>query len=231
MLPEDQLLIIRRNDFLDLLTEDDYEDLNIAHNFLLADKNTYFYFDAAHHNKLYFIKEGFVRIGHVDDEGNEFVKDILQPGDVFGQVALERTGLDNEFAQAHRKNTILCAFNIEDFRQLLAKKPTLAVCYAQKIGRKMRRIENRLINLLQRDVRTRLLYFFWSLLSGADGSPNQIEIPNYLTHEDIARLTGTSRQTVTTLINQLAEEGHLHIDRKSIIIYDMQWLRREAKAG
>ena len=231
MLHEDQLLIIRRNDFLDQLSEADYESLNIEHNFLVADKNAYLYFDAQHHNKLYFIKEGFVRIGYVDDSGTEFIKEILQPGDVFGQLTLEKNGLQNEYAQAHKKDTILCAFCVDDFKKLLVQKPELAILYAQKVGNKMRKVENRLLNLLQRDVRTRLLYFFWTLLSKGTADKNQVEIPNYLTHEDIARLTGTSRQTVTTLINQFGEEGYLKVDRKAIVIYDLRWLRKEAKVS
>jgi CRP/FNR family transcriptional regulator len=229
---ENQLLIIRRNDFLAHLTDEEYEMLDITHNFLQAEKNAYLYFDAKHHNKLYFIKEGFVRIGHVDDAGNEFVKDILQPGDVFGQITLERDGLQHEYAQAHKRNAVLCAFTIQDFSKLLALRPDMAIVYAQTVGERMRKIENRLLNLLQRDVRSRLLYFFWTLLSKKEGSGQEaVEIPNYLTHEDIARLTGTSRQTVTTLVNQLAEEGHLKVDRKAITIYSVPWLLKEAKVS
>ena len=226
-----QLLIIRRNDFLAQLTPEDYEALHIVHNIIVADKNAYLYFDEQYHNKLYFVKEGYVRIGYVDDEGVEFVKDILQPGDVFGQITLEKTGLQGEFAQAHKQDTVLCAFHVDDFQALLRVKPEIGVVFSKKIGEKLRRVESRLLNLLQRDVRTRLIYFLWTLLPKAPGPNEVIEIPNYLTHEDIARLTGTSRQTVTTLFNQLAEEGLIKVDRKRIMIMDAKWLRKEAKVS
>lgn len=226
-----QLLIIRKNDFLAQLQPGDYQRLNIVHNFITAQKNAYLYFDAQWHNRLYFVKEGHVRLGYVDDEGNEFVKDILQPGDVFGQITLEKGGMQGEFAQAHKKETVLCSFTVEDFQALLHERPELAVIYSRKIGEKLRRVENRLLNLLQRDVRTRLLYFMWTLLPKNPGPNEAIEIPNYLTHEDIAHLTGTSRQTVTTLFNQFAEQGLLKIDRKSIAIHNIKWLQKEAKVS
>jgi CRP/FNR family transcriptional regulator len=231
---DEKMLIIRRNDFLAQLTPDDYEGLDIAHNFIMADKNAFIYFDAQNFNKLFFVKEGYVKIGNIDDEGNEIVRDILQPGDVFGQITLERNNnMRGEFAQACRSDVSLCAFTIDDFERLLHVRPDLAVHFSKKIGRKQRHIENRLLNLLQKDVRTRLLYFFWTLLeqNAKPGETTSLTLSNYLTHEDIARLTGTSRQTVTTLISQFALEGLLDVDRRNIVIHDVKSLQKLAKVG
>ena len=90
MSAEEQMLIIRRNDFLEKLHPADFERLNILHNYIIADKDAYVYFDAQYLNKLYFLKQGFIKIGNIDDNGEELVKEILQPGDVFGQFMLER---------------------------------------------------------------------------------------------------------------------------------------------
>jgi len=229
---EDQMLIIRKNDFLDKLVMQDYEQLNILHNYIIADRDAYIYFDAQYLNKLYFLKEGFVKIGKIDDNGDELIKEILQPGDVFGQFMLERNNMHGEFAQAHKCETVLCAFTIPDFEKLLAIRPDLSIVFSRKIGQKLKNVENRLVNLLQKDVRTRLLYFFWTLLQNQKSiTTNAISLTNYLTHEDIARLTATSRQTVTTLINRFSEEGLLDVDRKVITIHDIKLLQKEAKVG
>ena len=229
---EEQMLIIRRNDFLDKLTPDNFEQLNILHNYIIADKDAFIYFDAQYLNKLYFVKEGYVKIGNIDDNGDELVKEILQPGDVFGQFMLERNNMSGEFAQAHKCETVLCSFTVNDFEKLLNIRPDMSIAFSRKIGQKLKNVENRLLNLLQKDVRTRLLYFFWTLSQAklAVGD-NKIKLDNFLTHEDIARLTATSRQTVTTLVNKFAEEGLLEMDRKSIIIHDIKLLQKEAKVG
>lgn len=229
---DDKMLIIRRNDFFVHLSPEDYESLNIVHNFIIADKNAFIYFDAPNHNKLYFIKDGYVKLGHVDDEGNEVIKDVLLPGDVFGQFTLEKQNMSGEFAQAYKSDVSLCAFTIQDFETLLHNKPALAVQFSKKIGQKLRRVENRLMNLLQKDARSRLLYFFYTLLqNNGDIQENGMTLTNYLTHEDIARLTGTSRQTVTTLISQFEDEGFLEVDRKKIKILDLKRLLRETRVG
>src|ERR1044072_491194 len=119
----ERLLILKRNDFLAQLEPEDYVTLNIEHNFIVAEKNSYLYFDPQWHNKLYFVKEGVVRVGHVDDEGNEYVIDILQQGDVFGQLTFVQTSLQGEFAQAHRKGFFLGAFPCESFEAFAGREP------------------------------------------------------------------------------------------------------------
>lgn len=115
---------------------------------------------------------------------------------------------------------------------MLEIRPDLSIAFSRKIGQKLKKVENRLLSLLQKDVRTRLLYFFWTMLQNKkDIAANSITIPNFLTHEDIARLTATSRQTVTTLINKFTEEGLLDVDRKSITIHDIKLLQKVAKVG
>jgi CRP/FNR family transcriptional regulator len=77
-----------------------------------------------------------------------------------------------------------------------------------------------------------LLYFFWTIgrQHGQDGK-NKVVINNYLTHEDISRLTGTSRQSVTTMLSVLADEGLVTMDRKQIILPDLKLLEKEARVG
>lgn len=49
---------------------------------------------------------------------------------------------------------------------------------------------------------------------------------NYLTHDDIAQLTGSARQIVTTFINQPEEEGLIKISRKKILTPDVKRLEQ-----
>lgn len=217
MVTDDKWLLIRNYDLWAHLTDEEYEELNIVHNFIAAPKGDYIYFEAFHHNKLYFVKEGYIRIGYIDDSGREVIKEIIQQGELFGQITLEKNSLNGEFAQAYKSEVSLCAFLIDDFQKLLEKKPALALKYSKQVGSKLRHIENRLVNLLNKDVKTRLINFLWQLVQKhADPSAHTICIPNYLTHEDMANLIGSSRQTVTTLFNELATDGLITYNRQEI---------------
>ena len=82
--------------------------------------------------------------------------------------------------------------------------------------------------MLNKDVRTRLLAFFYNLvmINGYDGSTTSYSFDNFLTHDDIAKLIGSARQTVTSFINQLEEEGLLKITRKKIQVPDVKKLQQ-----
>jgi CRP/FNR family transcriptional regulator, cyclic AMP receptor protein len=228
MSAEDKMLLIRNYDLWCHLSDEDYEALNIEHHYMEVPKGEYIYFEAYNHNKIYFVKEGYIRIGHIDSEGNERVMEIIQKGEIFGQFTLERSNLHGEFAQAYKQDVSLCAFFIDDFEKLLKKRPDLALRYSKQVGAKLRTIENRLLNLLNKDVKTRLAHFFWQLVENKLGEtlPEGFCIPNYLKHEDIANLIGSSRQTVTTMINELEAEGILSYNRQQICFLNVKNLQK-----
>ncbi len=233
MTADRKLLLIRNYDLWRHISDEEYEALNFVHRFIEAKKGDYIYFEAFHHNKLYFIKEGYIRIGYIDESGKEIVKEIIQQGELFGQVTLEKNNLNGEFAQAYKADVSLCAFNIEDFEKLLARKPEIALKYTKQVGNKLRNVQNRMINLLNKDVKTRLLHFFWQMLHEQTSTAENGEacIPNYLTHEDIAHLVGSSRQTITTLINELADEHLLTYNRQQVCFPDVKKLQKLVNVG
>ena len=228
MAGDESMLLIRNYDLWCNLTDEEYKDLRVEHHVIDVPKGEYIYFEAYNLNKIYFVKEGTIKIGYIDQEGNEKVKEIIQQGELFGQFSLERSNLHGEFALAYRNDVSLCAFTIDDFERLLKNRPDLALSYSKQVGAKLRNIENRLINLLNKDVRTRLIHFLWQLVEQNLGE-NTAEgfcMPNYLTHEDIASLIGSSRQTVTTLINELAGEGILSYNRQEICFMNVKKLQK-----
>lgn len=225
---DDKLVLLRNYDLWCHLSDEEYGELNVAHHFIEAKKGDYIYFDSHHLNKLYFVKDGHIKIGYVDGEGNEIIKEIISEGEIFGQFALEKNNLNGEFARAYKGNVSLCAFSIEDFEKLLKKKPELAIKYSKQVGEKLRRAEFRLVNMLNKDVRSRLLAFFYNLamMNGLTASTAPFTMTNFLTHEDIAKLIGSTRQTVTTIINELEAEGLLKMTRKKITVQDPVRVKR-----
>ena len=222
------MLVIRNYDLWCNLTDEEYKDLRVEHHVIDVPKGEYIYFEAYNLNKIYFVKEGTIKIGFIDQEGNEKVKEIIQQGELFGQFSLERNNLHGEFARAYRNDVSICAFTIDDFERLLKNRPDLALRYSKQVGAKLRNIENRLINLLNKDVKTRLIHFLWQLVEQNLGE-NTAEgfcMPNYLTHEDIASLIGSSRQTVTTVINELAIDGILSYNRQEICFMNVKKLQK-----
>lgn len=225
---EDKLLLIRNYNLWSHLSDEEYEELNLVHRFMEARKGEFIYFAPEHLNKLFFIKEGYIRLGYVNDKGEEVVREIIREGEIFGQFTLERQDMPGEFAQAHKMDVSLCAFNIVDFEKLLSQKPQLAIGYTRHVGNRLRQVENRLTNLLHKDVRVRLLGFLVQLATNQhnDSDHGAVEMDNFLTHEEIARMIASSRQTVTTLMGQFEAEGLIAWDRSIIRIPDVKKLQK-----
>jgi CRP/FNR family transcriptional regulator len=224
----DSLLILKKYQLFEKLSTVEYEALTVLDNYREAKPGEFIYFEAFQHQLIYFIKTGHIRLGFLDDSGQRITKDILGPGDFFGQISLEKTNLNGEFAQAFKGTVSLCSFTIDHFSKLLNSRPDMAIKYSKIIGFRMKRFENRLINILHKDVKSRLIAFLHQLLQEAvkpkivDG--NKVVISNYLTHEEIAHLIGTSRQTVTTLLKELEDRGVCIYSRKEITFPDIKRL-------
>lgn len=223
----EKFMLLRNYDLWCHLSDEEYEELKVSHHFIEAKKGDYIYFDSHHLNKLYFVKDGYIKIGYIDEEGNEVIKEIIREGEIFGQFALEKNNLNGEFARAYKGNVSLCAFTIEDFEKLLKQRPDLAIKYSKQVGEKLRRAEFRLLTMLNKDVRSRLLAFFYHLamMDGYKGEIVSYTMDNFLTHEDVAKLIGSTRQTVTTFINELEGEGLLKISRKKIVLPDAKKIK------
>jgi CRP/FNR family transcriptional regulator, cyclic AMP receptor protein len=229
----DQMLIIRENQLFSQLSEEEYEEIGLVHHFKEAEPNEFIYFERYLNSRLFFLKDGYIKIGYHDKEGNEVIKEIIGRGDVFGRFSLQPGNREAEFAQAFKTKVSLCAFTLTDFEQLLHKKPNLAIRFYKQMGEKLTQIENRMINLLQKDVRSRLLFFLHSFVRQHPqfAINNSFNMPALLTHEDIAKLIASSRQTVTTTLNELQKEGLLNFSRNGLMVPDIKKLQKIATVG
>jgi CRP/FNR family transcriptional regulator len=223
------LLLLRGFDVFEHITDEEYEELGLVHNYLEASNGEFIYFPQQNHNKLYFAKDGFIKLGYIDEQGNEVIKEIIQKGEVFGQLTVEKNNDQDEFAQAYKGHVSLCAFAMEDFIRLLQRKPEMAIAFSFHLGNKLRKVENRLLNILNKDVKSRLAQFLLQLaVDNKSIVENKAVIDKFLTHEDMAKLIGSSRQTVTTTMNQFEKQNLISLSKKEITILDVALLKKTA---
>jgi len=221
------LLLLRGFDIFQHITDEEYIELGLVHNYVEAANGEYIYFPHQNRNKLYFTKDGFIKLGYIDEEGNEVIKEIIQKGEVFGQLTLERNNDKDEFAQAYKSHVSLCAFTMEDFLRLLQRKPEMAIAFSSHLGNKLRKVENRLLNILNKDVKSRLAQLLLQLAVDNNSIiDNRAVIDKFLTHEDIAKLIGSSRQTVTTTLNQFEKQHLITVSKNNITLNDITLLKR-----
>ena len=210
-----------------VLSREENRALCLIPNFKTVRKNEILYFSHDSEQRLYTIKSGTLKIVRVDMDGNETVKEVLRSGDLFGQYTFDEMTDENqdEFAVAISDKVVICSFKIDDFEEILNKNPQLAVRYTKLVGFKIKRITNSYSNLMFKDVKTRFALFLkdWAIREGK-GVDKDITVKNYLTHNDIAGLICSTRQTVTLLFNEFKNAGLIDYDRSEIIVHDVKKL-------
>lgn len=172
-------------------------------------------------SRIYLLSKGRIKISEIDDRGDELIKEILTATEIFGDVSLDGNVSDDEFAEALTENTVICSFKSSEFKQLMQSNAVLAMNFIQHVSGKFRRLESRHANLVFKDAKSRLISFFrdWAHREGSKEG-DKIKLNNYLTHNDIAGIISTSRQSVTTLLNELKEGGLIYYNRKQIEFSD-----------
>lgn len=180
--------------------------------------------DPAEH--FYILSEGSIKIGTHHEDGREIIKQVLHPRMVFGELALIRHNeLHHNYAMALSSDTAYFRIRVEIFRQLMDKNPQLAMSVISMIGYKLRRTEDQLESLIFKDARGRIIDF---IVENARQCGRQVGLETLLKHsltqQDIANYTGTSRQTVTAVLNNLRKANKIYFTRNSILIRDLSAL-------
>lgn len=167
---------------------------------------------------VYLLKKGRVKIASADSSGKEVTFDILEPGEIFGELeALEES--PRETSAEALEDTLICAIRREDFDRYLANHPALTVKLTKLIGLRLRNIQSRVEDLVFRDVPARLAHILLELSQTA-GIPDRggIRLRAKLTHQELANLIGCTRETVSHTLGRFREQGLVRIDGRSIIV-------------
>lgn len=186
------------------------------------EKGNFIYRDKEASNEIYFLIKGVVKIATHSAEGREVIKLIEHPGSVLSELSLTGEALRSDDCVVMSNDAYVLEVNTELIKNMMDQNHKLALCIINFIGRKLKNTEERLESLLMNDARERIVGF---LKDNAEsyGQPVGYELllKHNFTQQDIANYTGTSRQTVTTVLNDLKKSNKIYFKRKAILIRDM----------
>ncbi len=226
MRKESALWYFESVDPYDVLCPHKVKVLGDNHTFHFFKKDEFIFFADEPATHIYMIAEGRVRIGHYLDDGKEVISAILSSGEIFGELALAGEEKRRDFAQSMDNNTSVCPLSIEDLKNLMYSNKELSFKMLKLVGLRLIKLERKLELLVFKDARTRIVEFLKDTASWKGKKVGfETLIPTKLTHKDIASLTGTSRQTVTTVLNDMKENNLINFDRRRILIRDLEKLK------
>ncbi len=194
-------------------------------------KGEYIYLPQEDSDKIYFITEGQVKIGHYGEAGKEITKALLVAGEVFGELALIGEEKRRDFACATEAVEV-CVLTTSDVRLLMRDYSGLWLFLMKIFGARVVEMEKRLESLVFKDSRTRVIEFLHELgVKRGQRVGYETLVRRFMTHQEIANLTATSRQTVTTVLNDLRNKNILTFNRSRLLIRDLDRLWGECSEG
>jgi CRP/FNR family transcriptional regulator, cyclic AMP receptor protein len=219
---------LKNHKLFEHLSEQDVEALCLMSSFKQGNKNDIIYFSDSDKKRLYTIKEGILKICYQDIEGKEVITEMLTENDIFGYISLNSSDntLKDQYAVVLSDKLSICSFDVENFKIVLEKNKDLHIKYSNLINEKLVSFQQKYSDLVFKDVNTRVAEFFKRYAHYHSKTVNGVlEMEMVLTHQEIADYTASSRQSVTSIINKLVEEGKvIYEGRKKVIIPDINRL-------
>lgn len=157
---------------------------------------------------LYLVKSGMVRLYKLSEGGKELTVDLLRVGHIFGEIGSFTISSENMYAEAW-EDCVICTINKSQFEQLMREKPELALHFIEIISTRLKEVEEMMEHMAYGSVRKRLLFLLHKLSEKFGSGTNQewIELEVKLTHQELASMMGSIRETVSEQLTQLSAEG------------------------
>ncbi len=175
---------------------------------------------------LYYVCNGMMKVSSHMNHGKEVIRSICHPGMILGEGSLTGEKLHSATAQALDRQTHIVKIPAKVLRHIMTMNAEVALCLFDYIGKRLQKSQYRLESVIAEDARTRVVSFLKENadLYGFKVGLNELLLKHNFTQQDIADFTGTSRQTVTTILNDLKRSNIITMNRRRILIRNVEAL-------
>ncbi len=175
---------------------------------------------------LFILKKGRVKVFQLSPDGRALTMHIYEAGSIFGEMSLMGQGMHGSFAQALTPCT-LCLMSRDHVKELLFGDRRIAMRIVEVLSERLIDVENRLLDFAFRRVPERLARLLLQLAQPHRGLLSRLHrMEVRYTHEELADMVGTTRETATKLLNEMRVRGMIELERGRITLLDMNLLQR-----
>ncbi len=206
------------------LTDDQVSQLESLAQSRVFGRGELVYLPSDQSTSVLLVTSGRIKLYHITSEGKQALLGFIEPGEVFGELAVFEEGDREEFAEAMEKSTVILIPR-EVMQSVMESHPLVSLGVTKLIGLRRRRLERRLKSLLFRSNRERLVHLLLELAEKYGRQQDDgIHFGIKLSHQELANVIGSTRETVTVLLGELQNEGQLTVKRRQIIISNLSQL-------
>lgn len=172
---------------------------------------------------LFILKRGRIRLYQIGADGRTMTTAMITAGQVFGEMAVLGQHLEQTFAET-TEPCVVCLMSRADVERLLLSDPRIATRVAELLGSRVADLERRLGDSVLKSVPERIAATLARMAAGGSATIR-------LTHEQLADLVGTSRETATKVLGDLADRRLVALRRGRIVVHDPPGLLALADSG
>ena len=184
------------------------------------------YFANEPSNTIFFLKTGRVKITQYLSDGSEKIIAIINPGEIFGEMAYMDETQRTDYAVTV-ESSMICAINKNDLAAFIEKNPELNLKLTKILGLKLRSFSERIEDLIFKDADQRIASFIIRYAEkNGKKIGDQLFVKPFLKHQSIGELTACSRQTVNYFLTDLRNKGIINFDRSKLVINNLESLKK-----
>ncbi|MGE5701071.1 MAG: Crp/Fnr family transcriptional regulator [Clostridia bacterium] len=179
------------------------------------------FFEGDPGEEFFIVKYGTVKIFRFD-RSREVILALFREGDYFGEMAvLQKHEVRSASAQT-LDACVLYAMKRKDFEHLLESNPRLTLKLVESLMDRLRKANEQIEDLTFLDARSRIIKNLLNLAEehGVTQDDGRL-IDLKLTHQQIADMVGTVRETVTKVLLELQDKALISVDKKKILLKDL----------
>ncbi len=176
---------------------------------------------------VYLVIRGRLRVTTITPQGKEAVLGYVDPGELFGEQTLLGEPNTADRVEAADESRI-ARIPAELVQGVMEESPLATLAITKLIGMRLSRLERRLRSLLFRSNRERLLHLLVDL-ARQYGIPKVqgVEIKIAFSHQELANLVGSTRESVTLLLGELESQRLIRVTKRRISLLDSQRVEEE----
>jgi CRP/FNR family cyclic AMP-dependent transcriptional regulator len=174
---------------------------------------------------VHFLTSGRIKISKVTRDGKELTLAYRSEGDFFGEPCLLDGGPREEMAEAmDASTTVEIARDALD--EVLRNDGVAAYKFARALIARRKDLETRVEQLIFKDVGAKLAELLLSLgLEHGVSDERGVVVGLKITHQEMANLIGSTRETVSLTLSQFKRKGLIQTDGRRVILADQEGLR------
>lgn len=214
--------LLRRVPLFKSLSDGDLERILNLTNFKKYSRDDVILFESEEGSLLFIIAKGSVKISRISDKGKEVILAILRSGDFFGELSL----LDNQKRSANViaiEDSELLVLRREDFLDIIKKHPLITISLLRELAKRIRSSDFQIKSLSLMNSTGKVAATIYQLVSDWEkNKEGRVEIKNLPSQQNLAGMSGTSRETISRVLRDFAKNGLIERSGKDLIINDMR---------